>query len=163
VEQIARERKAQVVRIVERVAQTDQDDPEDAYRFGLEATDRLDHDDIYGCVMTHTVSELVAMICKDLGLDPDWPTLAQEAWAVEERGGGEVGWPLADQGPSPSGAVARLRTGERDEGGGTGPATTPDDLEAYSSTIERSAVPLHSASRGPPSPMGKDLKISVPS
>jgi hypothetical protein len=60
-----------------------------------DGAERLDRDDIYGLVQSRPVSELVAMICKDLGLDPDWPKLAEEAWARAEMAGGDVGWPMA--------------------------------------------------------------------
>jgi hypothetical protein len=75
----------------------------------LEASERLDRDDVYGDLLARPVSELVALICRDLGLDPDWPVLADEAWAREEMADGAPGWPLAGLGNPPPGAVIQGR------------------------------------------------------
>jgi hypothetical protein len=61
-----------------------------------EAKERLDNDDIYGLVATRPIGELVAMICEDLGLDPDWDHLAAEAWARAEIASGAEGSPFLD-------------------------------------------------------------------
>ena len=117
------ERKARVERIVGRIAQGEHDDAETVERIVEEAAERLDQDDIYGDVLSKPVSEIVARICEDLGLDPDWPRLAEEAWARAEIESGAAGSPLAafrrDSGredPSPGGP--RSPSGRRD----------PDDL-----------------------------------
>jgi len=34
------------------------------------------------------VSEIIAHICRDLRLEPDWPQLAEEAWAQDEIASG---------------------------------------------------------------------------
>jgi hypothetical protein len=79
------EHKMRVEGIVARVAKPKLGDDDDALnRLMAEAHDRLDDDDIYGDVITRPVGELVALVCRDLGLDPDWPSLAEEAWAREE-------------------------------------------------------------------------------
>jgi len=88
-------RKDQVARIVRRIAQGD--DRLDGYQVGWagrEARERLEHDDIYGQVMSQPVSDIVADICHDLGLNPDWARLADEAWAQDEMDSGHVGEPL---------------------------------------------------------------------
>jgi hypothetical protein len=59
-----------------------------------EARERLDNDDIYGLVATRPIGELVAMICEDLGLQPDWDSLAAEAWAQAEIESGAEGSPF---------------------------------------------------------------------
>jgi hypothetical protein len=97
-EGLAQNRKAQIERVVVRIAEDGGKDDEAVERLVEEASERLDHDDIYGDVLSRPVSELIAMICKDLGLDPDWSRLAQEAWAREEAGIGGIGWPLAAAG-----------------------------------------------------------------
>lgn len=78
--------KARVERIVERVAQAacgrDEDEVD---RLVREAGERLDDDDIWGDVLARPVGELVRAICRDLGLDPDWTRLAEEAWAQAEK------------------------------------------------------------------------------
>jgi hypothetical protein len=109
--QETRERKVHIARIVERVADSEHDDPAEVERLMDETAERLDRDDIYGGVLSRPASELVAMICKDLGLDPDWPRLAEEAWAREEVGSGTVGWPfvtVADRRPDEAATEGRL-------------------------------------------------------
>jgi hypothetical protein len=99
--------KARVEAIVGRVARAQFGDGDDLDRIAAETAERLDDDDIYGDVLTRPVGELVALICRDLGLEPDWARLGQEAWAKIEieqdlagspflscplpPGGGEVG------------------------------------------------------------------------
>ncbi|MEI9889795.1 MAG: hypothetical protein WDN45_03400 [Caulobacteraceae bacterium] len=46
--------------------------------------------------MSWPVSDLVAAICHDLGLTPNWAHLAAEAWAQDEIDSGPVGEALAD-------------------------------------------------------------------
>lgn len=96
-------RKLQVERIVKRVARARQDeiDEDELDRILAEAGERLDDDGLYGEVMRRPVSELVADVCRDLGLQPDWPRLSEEAWAKAEIDGGDAGWPLAGFLPPP--------------------------------------------------------------
>ena len=61
-----------------------------------EAAERLDDDDIYGLAASRPVGELVAMLCRDLGLEPDWDALAAEAWAQAEIDSGAAGSPFLD-------------------------------------------------------------------
>ncbi len=61
-----------------------------------ETGERLDDEDIYGDVASRPVGELVALICRDLGLDPDWTRLAEEAWAQDEIAEAPVGSPFND-------------------------------------------------------------------
>lgn len=89
-------RKVRVSRIVERVMMAGHDDEETVDRLVYEADERLDDDGFLGDVLARPVSEIVAQICKDLGLAPDWTRLAEEAWAIEEMAGGEAGAPLAE-------------------------------------------------------------------
>jgi hypothetical protein len=90
-----RDRKALAGGIIERVIGRERDDAKDVERLVWETSERLDREDLYGPLLARPVSELVAMICRDIGLDPDWSRLAGEAWALEEMGGGDAGWPLA--------------------------------------------------------------------
>ena len=46
-------------------------------------------------MLSRPISELIALICQDLGLAPDWPQLAEEAWAKAEIASGAAGAPLA--------------------------------------------------------------------
>jgi hypothetical protein len=89
---LVEERKARVERIVERIVKDEHDDADHIERLVEETCERLDHDDLYGDLLSRPVSELVALICKDLGLDPDWSNLAREACAREDIISG-LPWP----------------------------------------------------------------------
>ena len=95
--------KARVERIVDRIAKAHTDDEDRIDRLVIEAGERLDDDDIYGDILTKPVGELVALICRDLGLDPDWTRLAQEAWAREEIESGAEGSPFLPPPPQAAG------------------------------------------------------------
>lgn len=85
-------RKGRVARIVKRVAEAQGGlDGFQIGRVAREVCERLEHDDVYGQVMSQPVSDLVADICFDLGLTPNWARLAEEAWAEEEIASGDVG------------------------------------------------------------------------
>jgi hypothetical protein len=108
-EDLTEQRKARLERIIERIAKRQSDDTADIERLVDEASERLDHDDLYGDVLARPVSELVAMICRDLGLEGDWTTLAQEAWAIEEINSGK---PFPPQAEAAQWAPARGSMGE---------------------------------------------------
>jgi hypothetical protein len=91
----ARERKARIRRILDRVIDAEAADDAEGDRLAGEARERLEHDDIYGDVLARPVGELVAMICRDLGLSPDWISLAEEAWAQDEIAAGQAGPPFS--------------------------------------------------------------------
>ena len=91
----AHDHKARVERIAERQLKAlHGDDGEQVERLMLEACERLDDDDIYRDVINRPVGELVARICQDLGVEPDWERLAEEAWAQEEMQRGVEGSPF---------------------------------------------------------------------
>jgi hypothetical protein len=90
----ARERKARVRRILDRVIDAEVGDAAEGDRLAGEVRERLENDDIYGDVLARPVGEIVAMICRDLGLSPDWIRLAEEAWAQDEIAGGQAGSPF---------------------------------------------------------------------
>jgi hypothetical protein len=96
----ARGRAAQrdrAVRIVRRVARDHCGrEPFAVSVIAREAAERLADDDIYGLAASRPVGELVALICRDLGLQPDWDTLAEEAWAQAEIEGGAAESPFLD-------------------------------------------------------------------
>ena len=88
-------RKGRVGRIVERLAvKAHPADAAEVDRLVREADERLDDMDLYGDLLERPMSEIVARICKDLDLDPDWTRLAEELWAREEIAGDRVGAPL---------------------------------------------------------------------
>jgi len=87
--------KDRVERIVERVAREAVGEDEGALeRLMVEACERLDDEDLYGKVLQRPIGELVALICRDLGLNPDWARLSQEAWARAEIESGAKGSPF---------------------------------------------------------------------
>ena len=77
--------------IIRRVIKAEHDDIDRYERLDMEACERLDDEDLYGSVLARPMSDLVAGICKDLGLNPDWTSLFLEPWAQAELAGGEVG------------------------------------------------------------------------
>lgn len=102
-------RKARVERIVERLIRAEASDEAEGDRLADEAFERLEHDDIYGDLSARPVSEIIALVCGDLGLSPDWSRLAEEAWAQEELASGAAGPPLTAirwLGPPPAGSFA---------------------------------------------------------
>ena len=101
-----RERKARIRRILDRVIDAEVGDDAEGDRLAQEARERLEQDDIYGDVLARPVGEIVAMICRDLGLSPDWIRLAEEAWAQDEIASGQAGSPFippAGRRPEPMG------------------------------------------------------------
>lgn len=114
--------KARVERIVERLVTAEHPDDEDELdRLMNEACDRLDDEDLYGDLMERPVSELVARICRDLGLQPQWAELVQELWAQKEIESGAPGEPLRALLASDPGASAPMNGGARATG-----ATAPE-------------------------------------
>ncbi len=56
----------------------------------------LEDENLCDDILSRPMSELVDMICRDLGLKPDWTLFAEETWAQREVESGEVGKPLKD-------------------------------------------------------------------
>jgi hypothetical protein len=81
--------KARVEAIIQRAARARRLDDDEIDRLGRETAERLDDDDVFGDVLTRPVGELVSLICRDLGFDPDWTRLAEEAWAQAEAAAGD--------------------------------------------------------------------------
>jgi hypothetical protein len=91
----AHDQKRRLGRIVGRIAWADGRDAERAQRLAREAVERLEQDELYGDILTRPVSELIGRLCADMGLAPDWPALAEEAWAKAEMEAGGGGGPWA--------------------------------------------------------------------
>jgi hypothetical protein len=85
------ERKLRVLRAVKRAARDEHDEDETVERLVREAAERLDREDVCADLMSKPVGEIIAFICRELRLDPDWPRLAQEAWDEAERLGESSG------------------------------------------------------------------------
>jgi hypothetical protein len=88
------QQRAQARRVVRRVGEDCGLDAETVERLDAEARERLERDDIYADILARPFSEVVADLCRDLGLSPDWSRLAQERWAKDEIKSGKAGWPL---------------------------------------------------------------------
>lgn len=119
---LAQQRKDRVQRVVERVIEAEAPCETEADRLADEAAERLEHDDIYGDLATRPAGEIIALVCRDLGLTPDWSRLAQEAWAQEEIQGGAPGSPFA---APPLAASPALRWLDPEEPAQAVPAAPP--------------------------------------
>lgn len=91
----ARAHGDRVGRIVRRVIAAEHADEEVAETLDYEVQERLGDPDIYGDILDRPIGELVALICRDLGLSPDWDRLAEEAWAKDEIKAASPGSPFA--------------------------------------------------------------------
>lgn len=122
-------RKERVERIVERVIRAELSDEDEVDRLAEAAWERLDHDEIYGDLTAQPVGEIIARVCRDLGLSPDWSRLAEEAWARDEIDRGAAGSPfLALSWPDPPQARAG-RTAAADPPAAVPPAAAPPAAE----------------------------------
>lgn len=77
-------RSQRLPRIVRRVARAEHDDDATVDWLVGEAVERMSDSDRFGNIMSRPISEIIDVICRDLGLNPDWAVLAQEGWAQEE-------------------------------------------------------------------------------
>jgi len=102
----AEEQRRQVVRdTVKTVAQRAQLGSQEIERAESEAGERLENEASCGDILNRPIGELVALICQDLGLEPDWSGFADKRWAQKEMadeppGSPYVGW-IAEHGPPP--------------------------------------------------------------
>ena len=82
--------------------------------------ERLDDDDIEDELADRPIGEIVAGICQDFGLSPDWNIWAHKPWAIEEARTKPPGSPYASYQPEPA------TDGESRPGGqGHAPAEPP--------------------------------------
>ena len=89
-------RRDRIGRIVRRLIEAEEGDPKEVERLSSDVWERLEDEDqdVYGDLMARPIGEIVARICEDLELSPDWKALAREAWAVEEAASGTPGSPF---------------------------------------------------------------------
>ena len=85
----------QVRGIVHRLAEAASLNSEAVERLAAEACERLENDNFCRDLTTRPLGEVVALICKDLGLEPDWDLLAGEYWAEAEIARSPPGSPFA--------------------------------------------------------------------
>ena len=93
------QQRRRVRRIIRRVAEASALDREAAERLLREGAERLDDDELYGDIMIRPVAEIVARICKDLGLEAEWERLAGESWMQEAMVAEATGLPFAARWP----------------------------------------------------------------
>ena len=74
-------RRERLKRVVRTVAESEGRDAETVERLALDAAERVEDDEIFGDMMARPFAEIVAVICQDLGLKPDWDSFADEVWA----------------------------------------------------------------------------------
>ncbi len=89
------QQRRRVRRIIRRVAEASALDREAVERLLREGAERLDDDELYGDIMIRPVAEIVARICKDLGLEAEWERLAGESWMQEAMVAEATGLPFA--------------------------------------------------------------------
>ena len=97
-EQAVREEthKVRVVRVVERVLEAEHEDDDQVSPLVLKAEHLLDDEDLYDDILSRPIGDLVAQVCRDLGLSPDWTRLAEEPWAKKEIERGGAGSPFGE-------------------------------------------------------------------
>jgi len=151
-------KKARIERIVERLVTAEhRHDVDLADELTAEAAERLDDEDVYGDLMRRPISEIVARLCRDLDLSPDWTRLAQELWAKAEIASGDVGAPLARL-PLPLDGVLEIACDfdGQARSGGDGPAAARPTGRPHPRPFP------HQGGREPPSPPGPSSCIPAP-
>jgi hypothetical protein len=92
-------RKCQIAKVVDGIIADAHDGDGEAQDRHVREAERLRDHEVLEHVLDRPASEVIADICRLLGLEPNWEGLAFEAWAVEERESGKLGAPL--QSPPP--------------------------------------------------------------
>jgi hypothetical protein len=89
-------RRRQMRGIIQRVGRARGLDQETLERLDTEARERLEDDDLHEILMSRPTGEVLALICADLGLEPDWERISKEPWAQHEIACRRSGSPLID-------------------------------------------------------------------
>ena len=74
-----------VRRAVEETIEDACDDPEDVERLMEELSERLEEDEVFNGRNFWPTGEVIALICQDLGLTPDWDRWRSRGWARRRR------------------------------------------------------------------------------
>jgi hypothetical protein len=88
-------RKRQLKGIVKQLGEAASLDGEAVERLVREADERLEDDRFYRGLTERPMGEMVALVCKDLGIEPDWELLSDIYWAKEEIDRPRPGSPYA--------------------------------------------------------------------
>jgi hypothetical protein len=79
-------------------------------RLEHEAKERIERDDIALDILNRPIGEIVAIICRDIGLEPDWDAIAETEWAKAEIADGPpaaspfAAWLASREVPAPQAA-----------------------------------------------------------
>jgi len=101
-------REDRVCRVMRQAIKAEIADKDAADSLYDEMAERLDEDDAFEDYGDRPVGEIIALICREFGLHPDWSRWAGEDWAIEEAdarapgspfGEGAVAVRLSDDGP----------------------------------------------------------------
>ena len=85
-------------RAVEETIEASTDDPDEVERLKAELKERLEEEDPDEVFFNRThwpIGEAIALICQDLGLDPDWDRWENRPWARQEAETSPLGSPYA--------------------------------------------------------------------
>lgn len=111
-------RRARVQTVIARVIEAEHSDSDTVEALLEDSAERLDDGDRFDALLTRPFSEIIDLICRDIGVTPDWSRLSQEGWAQAELDSDAPGAPLAALGlprpPRPPGAPPRLSASELD-------------------------------------------------
>ena len=100
-------RKQQIERVVKQAIErekqcedADEEDDFDLYGLQRALSERLDEDDIERDLDRCSRGELIARICREFGIEPNWQLWRQQQWALEEARLKPLGSPYAEP-PAP--------------------------------------------------------------
>ena len=90
------DRDPEIRRAVEETIESTSDDPDEVERLRGELKERLeDEEDVFEARFTWPIGEAIALICQDLGIEPDWDRWETPGWAVQEAKDSPKGSPYA--------------------------------------------------------------------
>jgi hypothetical protein len=126
------EQDHEVRRAVEETIEATYDDLDDVERLREELKERLEEDEVFEDRNFWPTGEVIALICQDLGLTPDWDRWRSRGWARKEAEESPVGSPYAtDPTPPPlNNPFPQGGTGQYREARGLPPLEGPPPLRA---------------------------------
>jgi len=147
----------EIRRAVDETIETSFDDPDDVERLRDALTERLYEDEVFAGRDSWPIGEAIALICQDLGLEPDWDRWETRNWARPEAGTSPPGSPYATVADPPD---PRRRTGTQQyrEARGLSPLTEPTTLRVRRGT----PLPPGEVGRGgcpPPCSSGPNIAL----
>jgi hypothetical protein len=92
---IQRSQDYEIRRAVEETIEAASDDPDEVERLREELKERLEEDEGFEQRVRWPIGEAIALICQDLGIDPDWDRLKTRDWAIKEAAENQRGSPYS--------------------------------------------------------------------